>query len=327
MSGPSAMSGAPVSQRIVYFNGRFVSEVEARVPIYDSALVMGDMAYEVTRTFHQRPFRLRDHIERLQHTLDVLRIDIGMPLDELERVTLETLARNLPTEASDVDWNIIHNVSRGPAGAFAEAFAPEERRPTLIVSCYPIMHRLAAMADAFESGVDLVIPPQRAIPRELLDPTIKTRSRWHFQQANMQAADIQPGAQAVLVDPDGFLTEGTSSNVFLVSHGELFTPQHRHVLSGVTRGLVIELAGRIGLVIHEADLTIDDARGADEIFVTSTSIGALHARTFDGLTINGGRLGPVTLRMRQAIESEVGVDFAAQSKRYADRLRLQQKRQ
>jgi branched-subunit amino acid aminotransferase/4-amino-4-deoxychorismate lyase len=137
----------------------------------------------------------------------------------------------------------------------------------------------------------------------------------------MQAADIQPGAQAVLVDPDGFITEGTSSNLFLVSHGELFTPHRRHVLSGVTRGLVIELAGRIGLVVHEADLTVDDARGADEIFVTSTSIGALHARSFDGLAIGNGLLGPVTLRMRQAIEAEVGLDFASQSRGYADRLR------
>lgn len=309
-----------MSQRIVYQNGCFVPEHEARVSIYDSALVMGDMAYEVTRTVHHRPFRLGEHLGRLWHSLSVMRIDPGLSREEMERATLETLARNLPTEAEDIDWNIIHNVSRGPASGFLDAFAVAERHPTVVISCYPLTHRLAGLAEAFETGVDLVVPPQRAIPGELLDPTIKTRSRWHLQAANQQAWDIQPGAMAVLVDPDGFLTEGTNANVFLVRGGELCTPEHRHVLSGVTRGLVIELSTRIGLRVHEADLTIDDARSADEVFITSTSVGALHARSFDRIAIGDGTLGPVTARVRQAIEKEVGLDFAAQARLYAARL-------
>jgi branched-chain amino acid aminotransferase len=309
-----------MSSRIVYHNGRLVPEADARVSIYDSSLVMGDMAYEVTRTFNHRPFRLREHIERLQHTLSVLRIPLPMSPSQFEQATLDTLAENLPTEAKDVDWNIIHNVSRGPASGFADAFSSDERRSTVLISCYPLTQRLAHLAPAFETGVDLVVPPQRAIPRELLDPTIKTRSRWYFQAANQQANDLLPGATAMLVDPDGYLTEGTSANVFLVRDGELFTPEHRHVLSGVTRGLVIELAQKAGLRVHETNLTLDDARGAEEIFLTSTSMGALHARSFDRITIGDGRLGAVTLQVRRAIEAEVGVEFVAQAKLYASRI-------
>ena len=106
-----------MSQRIVYFNGRYIPEAAARVSIYDSALVMGDMAFEVTRTVLGRPFRLDDHLGRLFHTLTVLQIDPGITRAELHEISEETLARNLPSEPAEVDWNIIHNVSRGPAHA------------------------------------------------------------------------------------------------------------------------------------------------------------------------------------------------------------------
>src|SRR5690348_1590748 len=114
--------------RVVYFNGRFVPESEARVSIFDSALQVGDMAFEVTRTCRHAPFRLREHLHRLAHSMWALGIDPGLSLDELERITLDVLAKNLPTEADDVDWNIVHDVSRGPAAAFRKLFAPEDVR-------------------------------------------------------------------------------------------------------------------------------------------------------------------------------------------------------
>jgi branched-chain amino acid aminotransferase len=313
------MSSRAMSSRIVYFNGRFVPEREARVSIYDSALTYGDMAYEVTRTIHGRPYRLDEHLRRLFHTLAAIGIDPGIDATELERITLDTLARNLPAEAADTDWQIIHNVSRGPAGGFHGAFAPEELRPTLLVSCYPLVERLARLAAAYDTGLDLVIPAQRALPGAVVDPTIKTRSRLHFQRANLQAEAAWPGALALLLDPDGHLAEGTSGNAFLVQRGRLLTPRLTHVLPGVTRGLVLELAADLGLPADEADLTLDDARSADEIFMTSTSIGILHARTLDGRPVGDGRIGPVTRQLRQALYHSVGLDFAEQAQAYAAR--------
>jgi len=308
------------SRRIVYLSGRFVPEHEARLSIYDTALSTGDMAFEVTRTIGGEPFRLRHHLERLAHTLTVLRIDPGLSLDELEAITHETLARNRPTEAGDVDWNIIHNVSRGPAGPFADAFAPAELRPTVVVSCFPLVEKLAALADAYDTGLDLVVPAQRSIPSMLLDATIKTRSRLHYHQAAYQAEDRLPGASAVLVDPDGYLTEGTTGNVFLVRRGVLETPEPRNLLVGVTRGVVLELAARESIPTREANLTIDDARSADEIFLTSTSIGILHGRSFERRPVGDGRVGAITRRLRDAFSREVGLDFAVQARAYAARI-------
>lgn len=309
-----------MTARVVYHNGRFVPEGEARLSIYDSALVMGDMAFEVTRTCRQAPFRLAEHLDRLFHSLDVLGIDPGLSREELGEITGATLARNLPSEPADVDWSIIHNISRGPAGAYLEAFTQSERRATVVVSCFPLTAKLAALAPAYETGLELVVPPQRAIPGWLCDSSIKTRSRVAFQLANLQAERLRPGASAVLVDPDGFLTEGTTGNLFAVRGGRLQTPPLSSVLAGVTRGVILELAERLGIAVQETPFAPADALTADELFLTSTSIGILHARSLDGTTIGDGQLGPVTRRVREALFAELGLDLAEQARAYARRL-------
>jgi branched-chain amino acid aminotransferase len=314
---PAVACENSMSQRIVYFNGRYVPEREARLSIYDSALVMGDMAFEVTRTVLGRPFRLDDHLARLFHTLDALRIDPGLTQSELRAISEESLARNLPTETADVDWNIIHNISRGPVPACRDAFTSEELRPTVIVSCFPLLEKLAALASSYDSGIDLVVPAQRSLPGDLLDDALKTRSRLHYQLANLQAAEIRSGSWAVLVDPAGHLTEGTSGNVFLVHHGALVTPRAENLLPGLTRQMVIDLAAQLGIPCRETDLTPEQSAAGDEMFMTSTSIGILHVRSFQGRSIGGGGIGPVTARLRAGLCEAVGIDFAAQAARYA----------
>jgi branched-chain amino acid aminotransferase len=305
------------SQRVVYFNGRFVPEHEARLSIYDSALNFGDMAFEVTRTFHRRPFLLSEHLRRLFHSLAAMRIDPLLSADELEQITQETLARNLPSAGDDIDWNIIHNISRGPAAGFQDAFSAGELRPTVLVSCFPLVRKMAALAAAYDAGLDLVVVPQRSLPHELLDASIKNRSRWHYQLANLQAREQSAGAWPVLIDPDGYLTESTSANIFLARDGMLLTPEPRNLLPGITRGVVLSLAPKMAIACREANLTVDDATAADEVFLTSTSVGVLHARSFAGRLVGNGQMGPLTARVRAAFEQEVGLDFAAQARAYA----------
>ena len=98
-----------MSERTVFYNGHWVSEQEARISIYDSALVSGNMVFDVTRTYHHHPFRLREYLERFLRSMEALSIDCKMDLDRLVEVTNETLQRNLKTESEEIDWNIIHN--------------------------------------------------------------------------------------------------------------------------------------------------------------------------------------------------------------------------
>lgn len=309
-----------MSQRVVYLNGDYVAESEAKVSIYDASLCDGGMAFEVCRTFGGHLFKLREHLERLHDTLTTLRIDARLALQELESLAQETLSRNIPTEASDVDWNLIVNISSGPSSAFQDAFSAEELRPTVIISCFPLTRRLASMADTYRVGVDAVLPAQTALPPELLNPSIKTRGRIHFFMAAKQASAMQPGAVAILVNQEGHLTESTSANVFLVRDGQLFTPRQKDVLRGVTRGVIMELAAGLGLNPTETDLSVEDAEQANELLLTSTSVGVLHARSFNGTPVGDGKFGPVGNRLRAAFDRLVGVDLAAQAASCAERI-------
>jgi len=304
-----------MSDRVVYFNGLFVPERDARVSIYDSALQFGDMAFESTRTFAGRPFRLAEHLARLADSLAALEIDAGLSLDELERLTLDTLARNTPTEPADIDWQIVHNVSRGPLSVYRAA--ADEMRPTVLIACWPLVPQLARMAGCYRNGVDLVIPAQRHLPAELIDPRAKTRSRASLQRAALQAERIRPGSWALLVDPKGRLTEGTSWNVFLVKQGVLFTPEAGDVLPGISRSVTLDIARAAGIEVREASLTPDDARQADEIFCTATSFCLVHAAAFEGKPVGDGRPGPVFSRLVEGWKNAVGLDFRAQADRCA----------
>lgn len=308
-----------MSRRLVYFNGRFVPEAEARVSIFDSALMYGDMAFEMTRTYGRKPFRLREHLERLYGSMRLLEIDCGLTLAEMEELTLDTLKRNLPTEAADVDWQIMHDVSRGPLDIYRTAFS-EPLRPTVSINCWPLITHMGGFAPKYDSGVHLVIPAQQAVPAHLIDPKAKTRSRLHYQMANLQAARMGAGRWPVLLDPDGFLAEGPGWNIFLVKNGELLTPEPRNILLGVSRNTTLELARGLGIPVRETNLGRYEALQADEIFCTATTYALVHAVSFEGQKIGTGGPGPVFRQLLDAWKHLVGLDFVAQAHEFARRL-------
>ncbi|MBM80495.1 MAG: branched-chain amino acid aminotransferase [Planctomycetaceae bacterium] len=307
-----------MSQRLVYFNGNFVPESEARVSIFDSALMYGDMAFEMTRTYNHRPHRLRFHLERLYGALRLLEIDCGLTIDEMEQATLQTLEKNIPTESDGMDWQIMHDVSRGPLGLYETVF-PEGVQPTVSINCWPLITHMGTFAPKYDSGVELMIPAQQTIPAHLLDLKAKTRSRMHYRMAELQAAR-SGGKWPVMLDPDGFLSEGPGWNVFLIKDGVVSTPEARNILKGVSRGTVLDLCKDLGIELREANLGRYEALMADEIFCTSTSYGLVHAVTFEGQQVGDGKPGPVFQRLTSAWKEHVGLDFVAQAHDYALRL-------
>jgi len=303
--------------RVVSFNGTFVPESEARVSIFDSALIFGDMAFEMTRTFNGTPFRLRQHLERLYASLRLIEVDSGLPIDEMEELTLETLARNQSTEAENVDWQIMHNVSCGPLPIYKSVFA-DGLRPTVSINCWPLITLMGSFAPNYRTGVQLVVPSQRAIPADLLDPRAKTRSRLHYRTALLQGARMGADVWPLMLDPDGYIAEGPGWNVMLVKNGELLSPEPRNILQGVSRDVSRDLAGQLGIPMRETNLAVYDALQADEIFCTATTYCLVHAVSFEGRTIGDGRPGPVFSRLMDAWKKLAGVDFVAQAHSYSD---------
>lgn len=306
------------SERTVYVSGAFVKESEAGFSIFDSALMYGDVIFETTRTFNGQPFRLREHIERLYVGLRTLEIDCGLTEDEMEAATLETVERNRPSFEEGLDFQIVHNVSRGPLGFYGSVFEGGAK-PTVTINCWPLTRHLAAFADAYVEGVHAVIPAQRSVPARLIDPKIKNRSRIYYQIANMQAQKVDPEAWALLTDEDGFLTEGTGSNFFVVKDGGLLTPEPRNILRGVTRQAVLELAERIGLTCRQCNLEPYDVMTADEAFFTSTPFTIMPTTRFNGHDVGSGQPGPVTRQLMRAWDMMVEVDMVAQARAFAKR--------
>ncbi len=301
-----------MAERMVYASGDLIPESQAGVNLYDSAIIVGEMVYEATRTFRQEPFRLPAHLRRLYASLKFVDIDCRLTIEEMEHATLETVAANLPAFPDGDDFIIWHNISRGAAGPFfADAF-PRGIRPTIFISCFPVAPYLATIAEGYRTGVHAIVPRQRSIPARLLDPKVKTRSRLHYRTADLEVRAIDARAWALLTDEDGFITEGTVSNFMIVSDGAIVSPEPRNMLRGITREVIKELAADLGLGFVERNLDTYDVVASDEAFFCSSPFAIMPVSRFNGRPIADGRPGVVTLRLLDAFSESVGIDIAAQ---------------
>ncbi|MFH1570553.1 MAG: aminotransferase class IV [Gemmatimonadota bacterium] len=302
-------------QRLVYLNGTFVPEREARISIFDCALMYGDMVFEMTRSFHQEPYRLREHLERLYASLRYVRIDCGLTLEAMEAATLETVARNLPA-LEGFDFQIMHDVTRGALPLY-DTLVKEGTAPIVSINVFPLVRHIGGMAARYDEGAHFVLTPQQSVPARFIDPKAKNRSRIYYKLAELQAGRLEAGAMALLTDEHGFVTEGTGNNFFLVSGGRILTPKPHDILRGVSRGACMALAGRLGIPAEEADIEPYDVRQADEAWFTSTTICMVPVTRFDFQPIGDGRPGPIYRRLLAAWGEEVGLDIAGQARQYA----------
>ena len=303
-------------QRLVYFNGDFIPEREARISIFDCALMYGDMVFEMTRSFNQKPYRLRDHLERLYASLRYVEIDCGLTLDEMEAATLQTIERNLPALEA-YDFQIMHDVTRGGMALY-ETIVKEGTTPIVSINVIPLVRHIGGAAEKYESGVHYVVTPQQSVPARYIDPKAKNRSRVYYKVAELQAARMEEGAMALLTDERGFITEGTGNNFFIARGGEIYTPKGHDILRGVSRQACIDMARRLGIAVHETDIEPYDVRAADEAWFTSTTICMVPCTRFNFQTVGDGTPGPAYRRILKAWSEEVGVDIAGQAAEYAE---------
>ena len=298
------------NQRVVYLNGNIVPESEAMVPFKDRGYKFGDAVFDTTRTFGHRIFRLREHLERLQRSLRYLKLDAGLSLDEFVRVTEEVVERNLPLIGAGDDYWVTQRVSRGLDKSDREAW-PEWNGATVIVECTPLP--LAARARYYRDGIDVMTPSVRRTAPDMVSPRAKTHNYLNLIMADLEVAAQNPDALAVLLDENGNLSEGKGSNIFIVSEGRLRTPRECYVLPGVSRAVTMDLAGKLGIEVEQADIDLFDAYNAEEAFITSTSFCICPIRVINGRGFAGDAVpGPVTKRLMDAYVDMVGFDWVGQ---------------
>ena len=298
-------------QRLVYLSGEMVPEDEAKISIFDSAVMLGDCLTESTRTFRHVPFRLDDHIARLYRSLKVCRVDPGLSPTEMRRVTLDVLEANRALMGNDDDCWIVHNISRG---LMKPGTSTSQKNPATTMIFTSHMD-LRGWAKYYTEGCHAVTSFSRAVPAQSLDARIKNRSRLFYTLADTEARLVDPEAQVVILDIDGNVSENKGGNVFAVINSELATPSTDNCLAGISRQTVLELAVELGIPVRETRLQTYDLYTAEEVFFTSTPYCIMPATRFNGLAIGDGQVGPVARRLLAAWSERVGVDIIAQAQR------------
>jgi branched-chain amino acid aminotransferase len=296
--------------RLVYLSGELVPEHEAKISIFDSAIMLADTVTESTRTFRHIPFKLDEHIERLYMSLKLTRIDPQLSAAQMTRVTLDLLETNLPNYAEHEDCWIVHNISRGLSIAGADP-TRQLGAPTIMIFTQPM--DLRSWAGFYSEGCHAVTPMSRMVPSQSLDPRIKNRSRLAYTLAEMEAKLIDPQAQSVILDTNGHVAENKGGNIFAVTKGVLRTPATINALAGISRATALELAQRLGIPTEETVLQPYDLATADEMFFTSTPYCIMPATRFNGFVVGDGKVGPITRRLLAAWSELVGLDIVAQA--------------
>ena len=303
--------------RVVYQNGKYVDEKDAKVSIFDSALMFGDMVFEMTRSFNQKQFRLREHLERMYVGIKILRIPMKITIDELEKICYETIERNKDAFEAHDEHRLLINVSRGPLGIYSSVF-DNKLEPTVIVADFPLKWTVAGMDSLIDEGINAVVTSQRAIPAHLMEPKIKNRSRMWYQMANIEASLFEgKNNWALLLDTDGFIAEGSGDNIFFVKDGIVYTPEPRNILVGISRNYIFELCEELNIKCIEKNLETYDAYTADESFMTATPFCLLPVTKFNGLKIGDGKLGEITQKLHDQWSKNVGLDIFKQIKDYS----------
>ena len=294
-------------------NGSFVDESEAKISIYDSALMFGDMVFEMTRSFNKKQFMLEEHIDRLFTGLKILRIHIPYSQKDLVEICHEVVALNDPFFDVKDEHRLMIDVSRGLLGIYQDI--PNLRSgPNVIVADFPLRWTVRGMGKLFNHGINAVITSQRAIPGNLMDPKIKNRSRLFYLMANIEASLFSgENNWALLLDTDGFIAEGTGDNFFIIKDGTVISPEGRNILRGISRDYISDrICKELAMPYVEKNIEPYDVYTADEAFMTGTPFCMLPVTSLNGLPIGNGEVGANFNKMLAKWSKDMNVDIAQQ---------------
>ncbi|QGG46407.1 branched-chain-amino-acid transaminase [Heliorestis convoluta] len=269
---------------LIYLDGEFVQEDQAKVSVFDHGYLYGDGIFEGIRAYNGRVFKLKEHIDRLYDSAKAINMTIPLNADEMTEVVLESLRRN-----NLRDGYIRLVVSRGKGDLGLDP----RKCPKASVLCIAAAITLYPK-ECYENGLDVItVATRRNIP-EALNPRIKSLNYLNNILAKIEAA--RAGVlEAIMLNQEGYVAECTGDNIFIVKNGRLITPPpHVGILEGITRNCVMELARQRDIEVKEQVFARYDVYTADEVFLTGTAAEVIPVVTVDGRTIGNGQPGPMT---------------------------------
>ena len=289
-----------MKEPIIYVNGQYLPESEAKISVLDHVVLYGDGAFETAVARNGQVFKLDAHLDRLYRSLAALALSAPHDRDALHEVVLETVRRN---QIEDAYIKIL--ITRGSNGT--PLLDPVDCEPGCVVLVRPYLYMTSG--DRVRNGLRLKTVAVRRPPAEVLDPRIKSLNYLNLVLAKIEAR-AAAADEALLLDIRGHVCEAPGYNIFAVREHQLRTPWE-DILQGITRETVIELADEMGLAAEETTLELYDLYVADEVFLCSTAGGILPVREIDGRPVGNGQPGPVFERIRDRYEELLAAGTAS----------------
>ena len=296
---PAAANHANAGDKpFIYVNGQIVPASQATVSVFDHGLLYGDGVFEGIRVYNRKIFKSKQHMDRLYNSAEKIRLDIGISRDEMVQIQRDCI------EANDLDNGYIRLiVTRGVGSLGLNPF----KCPKAGIIC--IADQISLFPEEmYEQGMKVVVAQRPRIPVKCLDPAVKSLNYLNNILAKIEAID-KGLLEVIMLSVDGYVTEGSGDNIFVIKDGHIYTPPvSAGILEGITRNFVKdELCPDLGITCTEKMMRIEDVLEADEVFLTGSAAEVIAVTQVDDTVISDGE-GPITNRLRARFRQIVTSD-------------------
>jgi branched-chain amino acid aminotransferase len=276
-----------VKEAKIYIDGKFYSEADAKISVFDHGLLYGDGIFEGIRFYNGRVFRLEEHLHRLWDSARSICLEIPMTIRNMTEAVLETIRQNHLR-----DGYIRLLVTRGIGNLGLNPTQCKSPSVIIIAATIALYHE-----DFYRKGLTIVTCATRRSNPAALNPAVKSLNYLNNVMARVEA-NLAGADEALMLNDAGNVAECTADNVFIVKHGQIFTPPvAAGALRGITRSVVFEIGDELGVKVRESDITRHDVFVADECFLTGTAAEIVPVVKADGRSIGNGKPGPITARI------------------------------
>jgi branched-chain amino acid aminotransferase len=276
-----------VKEAKIYIDGKFYSEANAKISVFDHGLLYGDGIFEGIRFYNGRVFRLEEHLQRLWDSARSICLEIPMTMRDMTEAVLETIRQNRLR-----DGYIRLLVTRGIGNLGLNPTQCKSPSVIIIAATIALYHE-----DFYRKGLTIVTCATRRSSPAALNPAVKSLNYLNNVMARIEA-NLASADEALMLNDAGTVAECTADNVFIVKHGQIFTPPvAAGALRGITRSVVFEIAAELGVKVRETNITRHDVFVADECFLTGTAAEIVPVVKADGRSIGSGKPGPITARI------------------------------
>ncbi|WP_058830523.1 MULTISPECIES: branched-chain-amino-acid transaminase [Paenibacillus] len=276
-----------MAEQWIYLDGQHVTKENAKVSVYDHGFLYGDGIFEGIRIYNGNIFKCKEHLERLYDSAKSIQLNIPLSPDEMLEAMAETIRLN---EMRNGYIRLV--VSRGAGNLGLDPLRCVKASVIIIVEQLAIYPE-----EAYLTGLKTISVSQRRNIPDALNPKIKSLNYLNNILVKIQSNYAGVG-EAIMLNSQGYVTEGSADNIFIVKNGVLYTPPcYLGALEGITRNAIIDLCAKLGYSLKEQPFTLHDVYVADEVFFTGTAAEVIAAYEVDGRTIGSGVAGPVTLEL------------------------------